>query len=266
MKRQLLYGAVVAAITSATSITMLHSNVAAQTPTMGQPVKKGVPSGGKMMPGKTPPGKTTAQTMGRPPGGAKINTGASSRTPVVTVPTRIRHRGVDPFRIPWTVPPPPPYVFESILPVRIATEDIEPPIITATTVREEPTLRVSGIMTGDGVFAILEQPGHVDIVKPGSTVDLSDSRSYTVMSIKDDTVTLESKVGLVTYQQVVPLSDAPIGTNAGSFGAGGNNSGGRPSVGAPGSGGPRPGGGMPMPGGAGGPRPKAGGGGAAPDK
>jgi hypothetical protein len=110
------------------------------------------------------------------------------------------------------------------MPVRVADEDIEPPPAKSIIVREQPALRVSGIMTGDGVFAILEQAGKVDIVKPGSSVDIGvsgGSRTYEVVSIKDDTVTLESKEGLTTYQQVVPLSDAPLGTTSASFGQGG---------------------------------------------
>jgi hypothetical protein len=136
-------------------------------------------------------------------------------------------------------------VFDDILPVRLAGPDIEPPVRQPVTVREEPALRVSGIMTGDGVFAILEQAGKVDIVKPGSSLDIGvsgGSRTYRVSSIKDDTVTLESVEGNITYQQVVPLSDAPIGTTSGSFG-GGMSGPGRGGFG-PGSGGV-PGGGRP---------------------
>jgi hypothetical protein len=170
--------------------------------------------------------------------------GAANNTALATpVPPRVHHKGVDPFRIPWSVPPPPPYVFDDILPVRLASDDVEPPIKQPVTIREEPALRVSGIMTGDGVFAILEQSGgKVDIVKPGSSVDIGvsgGSRTYRVSAIKDDTVTLESVEGNVTFQQIVPLTDAPIGTTAGSFGGG---------IGGPGGGGyipPNSGGGRP---------------------
>lgn len=114
-------------------------------------------------------------------------------------------------------------------------------------------------MTGDGVFAILEQSNKVDIVKPGSSVDIATSggsRTYTVVTIKEDTVVLESKEGLTTYQQTVPLSDAPLGTSSASFGRGGGpgfGPGAPMTGGGPGASAPSPGGPM-APGGFGGGR------------
>lgn len=219
----------------ALAVSVAVGPVFAQVPPQGQPARKGPGAGPRRGPGAQPVAAVPAAPA---------------------PPPRIHRKGVDPFRIPWSVPPPPPYVFEKILPVRLADEDIEPPVVKPVTIREEPALRVSGIMTGDGVFAILEQAGKVDIVKPGSSVDISvsgGSRTYRVASIRDDTVTLESVEGLKTYQQIVPLSDAPIGTTPSSFGGGGGPPiGGRPGVGGPGSfgGGPgrRPGGGGGRPG------------------
>ncbi len=195
---------------------------------------------------KKPP---LGQAKGPLAGGADKAAPAAAPAPVVA-----HHKGKDPFYIPWTVPPPPPYVFDSILPVRVADEEIEAPPKNPVTVREEPTLRVSGIMTGDGVFAILEQSGgKVDIVKPGSSVDVGNGRTYIVTSIKGDTVILESKDGLVTYQQTVPLSDAPVGTSSASFGGAptgpGRGATGPGSFGGGRIGGGKKGGGMMTPGG-----------------
>lgn len=176
--------------------------------------------------------------MGVPKGGPKgpgAGQGAAKAAPAAPPYKLAHHVGKDPFYIPWTVPPPPPYVFDKILPVRLADPDVEPPPTKQVTIREEPALRVSGIMTGDGVFAILEQSNKVDIVKPGSSIDIgvsTGSRSYKVVSIMDQTVTLESVEGKVTYRQEVPLSDAPIGTSVASFG----QTGGAPR--GPGPGGP----------------------------
>ncbi|HLK61061.1 MAG TPA: hypothetical protein VKU00_31135 [Chthonomonadaceae bacterium] len=199
-----------------------------QPPTPGAPGKPTDPFAGKALPSAKPGAETAA--IGRP-----VRTNK------------------DPFYVTWHVQPPPPYVFLEIEPVRVADDDVELPPVKPVTVREEPMLRVSGIMTGDGVFAILEQSGgQVDIVKPGSTVNINTgqtNRSYKVVSINDDKVTLESKEGNFIFTQVVPLSDAPAGTGAqprgfpggpGGMGMPGNGgfpgSGGRPGV--PRSGGP----------------------------
>lgn len=243
-----------------------------QSPMPGKPPMAGAPGRagrpGAPGPGARKPGAPGGPMAGRPgapgPGGRKPGVpggrpgrpalGVPAATPGVpgkataaakphTVP--LKHQpNLDPFYIPWHVIPPPPYVFEQIEPVRVASEDIEPPPVVPVTVREEPSLRVSGIMTGDGVFAILEKgPNDVDIVKPGSSVDINvgqTKRTYQVVSIKEDTVTLESKEGNVTYQQVVPLSDAPIGTQVpGGFNPGRMGGGqGGPPFGGPGSYGP----------------------------
>jgi hypothetical protein len=152
----------------------------------------------------------------------------------------IPHRE-DPFRVPWApVIPPPPPVFQVVQPERIATAQIERPAPLHTVERVVPDRRVSGILQGDGIFAILEGVGDPEIVKPGSkTAD-----GYRVEAISADSVTLRKVEGNVTYTQVVPLSDT---TTAAVSTA---NSGGRPGgtgTFAPGGLGPgrgmRPGGG-----------------------
>jgi hypothetical protein len=109
-------------------------------------------------------------------------------------------------------------------------------------------MRVSGIMTGDGVFAILENGDKVDVVKPGSTVDINvegqTKRTYKVVSITKDKVKLRSQVGTAIYTQEVPLSDVAVGTPTrtgfggpgapGSFGGPGGGTFGAGSFGGPG--------------------------------
>ena len=109
-------------------------------------------------------------------------------------------------------------------------------------------------MTGDGVFAILESGDKVDVVKPGSTVEVSvggqTKRTYKVVSITKDQVKLRSQVGNVIYTQTVPLSDVAVGTPARMGFGGPGGPGGFGSSGGPGFGG----GGRPFgPGGPGGP-------------
>ena len=115
-------------------------------------------------------------------------------------------------------------------------------------------------MTGDGVFAILESGGDkVDLVKPGSSVDISvqgqTKRTYKVVSITKDKVKLRSQVGNVIYTQEVPLSDVAVGTAPRSGAAGGIGGVGRPGIGLPAGpgGGAGFGPGSSSPGGSGGP-------------
>ena len=290
MNRRILKWPAFAAAVVAAGVGFTFSGSAAQPPPNGNPANNGpgAPPGRRPGPGQQPPGRRSGP--GQPPGPGR-NAAPGQQAPgkmgipgrrgpgqigappagipakgvvvvAAPVPPRVHRRGVDPFRVPWTLPAPPPYVFDDILPVRLADKDIEPPVVRPVTVREEPALRVSGIMTGDGVFAILEQTGdRVDIVKPGSSIDIGvsgGSRTYRVASIKDDTVTLESVEGNTTFQQIVPLSDAPVGTSQASFG----NGAGRGGIPPPGSGGGIgiPGGGRP---GSGRPGARGGGGGPA---
>ena len=148
----------------------------------------------------------------------------------------------DPFKIEWHKMPPPPYVFSdpNIQPLRVASADVEVPPVGDVTVREVADRRVSGIMSGDGVFAILESPGgDPEIVKPGSQT----RDGYRVVSISADSLKLQRKDGNIVRTQVVPLTDQGVGgqqmAGGGMFGGGGGGMRG----GMPGSGG------MPFPGG-----------------
>ncbi len=168
------------------------------------------PGGGA--PGAAPPGAPAR------PGSA----GAPMEQPRVLV---YAGRRKDPFLIDWKLPVPPPYVFDEIEPIRLASEAVETPLTKPFEVREQPEMRVSGILTGDGVFAILESGGNkVDVVKPGSSVDIfvdgQTKRTYKVVSITKDKVKLRSQVGNVIYTQEVPLSDVAVGTapRGGGFG------------------------------------------------
>lgn len=197
--------------------------------------------------------------------------GAPGASATAAAPRMIVYSGQrkDPFLIDWKLPVPPPYVFDEVEPIRLASDYVPTPPPEPYEVREQPEMRVSGIMTGDGVFAILESGGDkVNIVKPGSTVDISvggqTNRTYKVVSITKDKVRLRSQVGNVIYTQEVPLSDVAVGVAA-RTGGGFSGSGG-PAGGFGGSGGPggfRPGGsagpGGFRPGGSAGPGGRAGG-------
>lgn len=186
-------------------------------------------------------------------GGQGASTAAPAATPLT--PKQLaqlpKYNGArDPFKVAWQQPPAPPYIFQEVEPLRVASAGVEAPPAAPVTVREVPDRRVSGIMTGSGVFAILEQNGDSEIVKPGSVTQ----DGYRVMSITSDTVRLQKKEGNVILTQTVPLTDIATGPTgmggAGNrFGAPGGYPGGFP--GAPGfPGGGRPG--MPGTGGAGG--------------
>lgn len=143
----------------------------------------------------------------------------------------------DPFYISWKKAPLPPYVFNEVEPLRLASADVKAPPPQDTVVREVPTRRVSGIMSGEGIYAILESGGdNVEIVKPGSkTYD-----GYKVVSITADSVKLERRDGNYIYTQIVPLTDVPVGAQTASYGGQRPGMGGVPG-GFPGAPGGRPG-------------------------
>lgn len=160
----------------------------------------------------------------RPGGAANTRPGGAPPAPPQVM---AFNRRKDPFLVDWKLPVPPPYVFDEVEPIRLASDAVETPPTKPFEVREQPEMRVSGIMTGDGVFAILESGGDkVDVVKPGSTVEVGvegqTKRTYKVVSITKDKVRLRSQVGNVIYTQEVPLSDVAVGTPS------------RPSFGGPG--------------------------------
>jgi hypothetical protein len=234
-----------------------NANPKAGNPTVAQ---KGAPGGN----GTPAPGQGSGGIFGnnggkitptQVPGGGAGAGGAGPTANGSKMPRLVAMGGYrkDPFYIDWRLPVPPPDVFGMVEPVRIPGPEVPTRETKPIEIREQPQLRVSGIMSGEGVFAILEKADNqVDIVKPGSevkiNVDGQTQRTYRVVSINGDTVKLESKVGNVTYKQVVPLSDVPVGVQQTSYQGGG----GRPGFGGPGNFGPG-GGNYPGPGGGPGP-------------
>ncbi len=214
-----------------------------QTPKVaGQPgakpgQKAGVPGAATGSPGVA--GQQAGKPSGAvPAGGIKgAAPGATGTTPKVVYKMPFKPRR-DPTALIWKIPPPPPYVFNEVQVERFASYQVTAPPPPNTEIREVPSRRVSGIMSGDGVFAILEgEGGNIEIVKPGGET----KDGYKVVSINADTVTLKKKEGNVTRTQIVPLSDIPPGqqtqmSSGGRFGGG-------PSGGPLGAGMSSPGGG-----------------------
>lgn len=162
-----------------------------------------------------------AQAAGGMTGGTAKASPPKKLLPIKTVP--------DPFLVTWKKAPPPPYVFERVEPIRLASVGVATPPPPNTEIREVPRMRVSGIMTGNGVYAILEGGGaEPEIVKPGSRT----KDGYRVVSINADSVKLQKKQGNIILTQVVPLTDVPIN---------GAQTAGYPGGGYPGMGGGRPG-------------------------
>ena len=215
---------------------------------------KGTPNGTGAPGGVTPAAPPAAGTLGGGPAPAQGTPAAPGTPPAPGTPaapgtpgapgTKIasiqKHPELDPFKVTWHKVPPPPYVFDSIQPMRLASAEVEVPPPGEINIRELANRRVSGIMSGDGVFAILEsaEGGDPIIVKPGSmTPD-----GYRVASISSDSVKLQRKDGNVIRTQIVPLTDASPSqqsNSGGLFGGRGGNRGGFPgsSGGPAGSGG-----------------------------
>lgn len=205
----------------------------------GMPPAAGGVAGAPGIPGASPAGAPPGP--GTPGAPAKPGTSAVAGTQVASVPKK---RDYDPFKVTWKQVPPPPYVFGSVQPLRLASAEVEIPPVGEINMREVATRRVSGIMSGDGVFAILESADgdQPEIIKPGSMT----KDGYRVVSITSDTVKLQRKDGNVIRTQIVPLTDASsTQQSSGLFGGRGGTSGGFPASGGfPGSGGggPRSGG------------------------
>jgi|SRR5579884_480252 len=214
----------------------------------GAPPSSARPAG----PGVSAPGAKQGIFAGSPPKAAAAAKPAVQTAKTGIVP--IRHRS-DPFLIGWRRQPLPPPVFALVSPMRIASADIVAPPPNNTIITEVPSRRVSGILTGDGVYAVLEDNnGDTEIVKPGSIT----SDGYRVVAINSDSVKLQRRDGNLLRTQTVPLSDAttaPVIVRPAGFS-------GAPGFGQPGAGGggkfggglgrPGMGGGMPGVGGAGG--------------
>lgn len=193
------------------------------------------PTGGSMGMGN-PMAANPAGGMNAPAGapGAAGKTLASARLPF--------DPRKDPFYVPWTVPPPPPNIFAEVQPLRVATYNVVTPPAVDTEVREVPLRRVSGIMSGDGVFAIIDNGGDdQEIVKPG----METKDGYKVVSINPDSVKLQKKEGNIIRTQIVPLSDistTPTAGGGGMAGMAGPGGGGSMGFSAPGMGTSRGGG------------------------
>jgi hypothetical protein len=203
--------------------------------------------GGPAMPMGAPggPGGSGSSINGMmgAPGNSAGGQQAAAGKPAGTPPPGSRP---DPFR-PWfsTTPPPPP-VLAMIDPIRIASSNTvrkDPP--PNVTIQEMPTRRVAGILTGNGVYALLDDGSGVQqVIKPGDLLD----DGYRVAQINSTSVTLRKKVGPQTFTQVVPLTDAgstpqfggpgggmPMGPGGGQFGPPGGGRRGLPGLGAPGT-------------------------------
>jgi len=211
--------------------TAVSSNQTGAPPTGGPAVRPGPMGKG---PGIKPGGKPLDPFA--PGAGAAAPGGAAPGMQVAAMPHR-----KDPFYVTWHVLPPPPDPLASgeLQPIRVASAGYMPPPEKEVTVREVPDRRVSGIMSGDGVFAIIEQNGESEVVKPGGTT----KDGYRVVAINDDSVKLQKKVGNLNYTQTVQLSDVQTGAPTQTYGRpGGFGPAGYPGMG-PGLG--RPGAGRP---------------------
>ena len=204
------------------------------------------------VPVDTSPGTATgAGTRGRPkqvavsPDGQPLPEGAVSANPApqglngktVQVASVFPGRKKDPFYYERHIVPPPPNVFDQVNPITVAVENLPVIKVGPRIMRVVPNRRVSGLMSGDGVYAILEGAnGDVEIVKPGSKT----KDGYTVVAINPDSVLLEKEdpATKTTYTQTVMFSDAAVSSTPGG-GRGGN---GGPYGGGPGGGNGGPGG------------------------
>ncbi len=188
------------------------------------------PAGNPGKPVRPAPGKRDPfAAPGQAAAAGGMNGGAAART-ASGPPTRPPGVASDPFLVTWKQKPLPPYVFDQVQPIRLASAVVETPPPPGYEVREVATRRVSGIMSGDGIYAILEGNGDPEIVKPGSVT----RDGYRVVSITDASVRLQKKDRNVTLVQVVPLTDAAAGgAQTASFGGGqgGPNLGGAPRAG-----------------------------------
>lgn len=126
----------------------------------------------------------------------------------------------DPFYVDWRQLPPPPNVFESVEPIRLASPSITTPPAQPVEIREAPSMRYAGFMSGDGIYAVLEGNGDTEIVQPGAIT----KDGFKVVSITSDNVLLRKVEGNVIRVQQVAYGDAPPTAGgarpAGNFGGG----------------------------------------------
>lgn len=136
----------------------------------------------------------------------------------------------DPLKPWWDTSPKPPPVLSLVTPVRLAaanTAQQEKP--EGVEIQEVPNRRVAGILTGNGIYALIDDfGGGATVAKPGTVLP----DGYVVSTIKSDSVVLKKKVDNRTYTQVVPLTDA--GSSATRFSAPGAGAPGGPGLQMPG--------------------------------
>ena len=199
----------------------------------------GTASGGMVASGGGP-GTPAGAGPGAMPGTAGAAGAATTAPPKNTTPPPGARQ--DPFRPWWDSTPPPPPVLTLVAPMRIAARDtvaaqVEPGI----EIQESPSRRVAGILTGNGVYALIEGNGEQKIVRPGDVLD----DGYRVTMINFNSVTLKKTVANQTFTQIVPLTDAGSVSVSGSApgGLGGPGGPGGLSKGGPGMMGPGLGGG-----------------------
>lgn len=119
------------------------------------------------------------------------------------------NRRPDPFKPWWDTSIPPRPVLEIVPPLRLAVRDTVTPPEEKVEIQEVPNRRVAGILSGVGVYALIEGPEGLSIVKPGDMVG-----EYRVQAINPRSVTLRRTFGNQIFTQVVPLTDV---TTAGQF-------------------------------------------------
>lgn len=96
--------------------------------------------------------------------------------------------------------------------------------VTTVAVTEPlPNWRLSGVVIGDGVAALLDMGSTVVDIRPGQKVA---DTEWTVVSIDAERAVLRRDNGKLPRYFVVPLSSANEGANAPSGGGGGGNRGG----------------------------------------
>ncbi len=149
-------------------------------------------------------------------GGTSASAGASAGTPSKVTPENL-HYTQDPFYVSWKRKPLPPDPFEEVQPLQVASTNAAAPPAKPITVRQVPDRRVAGILSGQGVYAILEQNGTSEIVKPGGVT----SDGYTVVDISPTGVKLRKREGNIILTQNVPLTDQQTSTQAAGFAPGG---------------------------------------------
>lgn len=98
----------------------------------------------------------------------------------------------------------------------------------------QPYRRLSGILVGDSVHAIIElEGGRTEIVRPGTKIP---NTEWTVVSIDGEKAVLRRPGNRRPNEIVVRLESPPAGQGGGGGPAGGGRAGGGGTVGAPGGG------------------------------